>query len=1205
MGTNLSLFYSKHRTRIRKTALWIAAVVALWAVVAGLVLPPILRRTAEEQLSKNLGSACTLAEVRFNPFTLRLAARNLRIPLPDGQEFFSLQGFEVRLSPATLYRFAPVLSDVRLTAPSVNLALHRDGRLSISALMENLRKNSPPPKEQPPEVNAGKGMNLFGLVVTDLELRSGRFFFHDEIRGADQTVTDLSFFVPFTSTLNRYRDRPITPFLEAVVNGRPLRVDGQLTPFAEQWRTEFQIRLDGLELARFQPYAAPFTTAVVKDGRLSTALVFSMAQVPDTGLRLGLGGNATLADLKILAPDGAEALRLPRLSVDLDGSLNTPEGLTLKQVTVEGLEARLALLADGRLDWQSWLKPVPAAAAPAARAGTPQLPVPIRVARCDFRQGRLLWEDRRVTGGFQGRAEQIAFTLTDLRLPGTAPAELQGSLLLNGGAPLSLEGKLALLPLKGDLRLRLDGLSLPDFQPYVTDSKVAVTLNKGLFHFAGRLDLAETDGKVSLLLREGEAGLKDLSLLRRGGSEPFFLLGDLTLTGLTVDPQARQAEAARLVVDHPDLRLVRDRNGHIDLADLAPAPASAADTPSAGSPGGAVQETPAAPWRVRLAELKLQSGRVAATLEAPRETTIAAFRELDGTLTGLDTRAGAALAVELSGRGEKGGSLRLDGKGTAEPLDLDLHLRLNRLNLKPLSPLLAAVSSDLRLGSGLLSLQLHSALTGKGGENAARVRGSVVLDHLSLLDVRREFAALRTLRVEGLDVDTGRQRYGAGKVAMMRPRVQVVVDKEGRSNLSRLLGGAPEAAEATPAPPAATTTGDTGNKPYLQFKDVEVREGTLGLSDERYQPKVENRLDKLAVTIHGLESAPDSQAQVSFDGELDGAPIHGQGTVNPLLADFRADLVAELSRLDVTPFSPMSERYIAYPLRKGVFTLSSKILVDAGRLDSSHRIRLDALTLGDKVKSPDAPNLPVKLGVSLLQDPAGNIDITLPVRGDLNDPSFSVGGLVLKAIVNLLMKAVTSPFTLLGGMLGSGDQGLEFIPFNPGEGRLMARDSQGLAAVAEMLAARPKIGLVLIPQAGEEDRRHLADAFVLRSMQELKYEDLPKKERATVKPQELAVGPDKDADEYQKLLFKVYKEQPFDKPKNFLGMVRELPPGEMMEKIRGHYPKDDAALEKLARERAENLRQAFLALRPGLEPRISIAKPQVPGAGSRVVFGIK
>jgi len=1202
MVSKISRFYSEHRQRIRRIVLWTAAAIVLWAVAAGLILPPVLRRTAETQLSKNLGSACTLEQVRFNPFTLRLSLKNLHIPLPDGDDFFDLEGFTVRLSPASVYRFAPVLSDLRLVAPKVKMVLRKDGLLSVTELTKNLPKESPAKGEQPVNGETGQGMKLFGVVVTDLEISGGDLLFRDEIRQAEHTVSELSFFVPFTSTLNRHRDQAITPFLEAVVNGRPLRVDGQLTPFAEQLRTEFNIHLDNLELARFQPYAAPFTSAVIKNGQLSTALVFSMLQLPETGLRLGLGGNLTLSGLEVRAPDGKKALRLPRLRVDLDGSLNTAEGMTLRKVEVQGLEAHLALLEDGRLDWLSWMKKSAVAEAPKKDQGRqPQLP--IHVELFEFRDGRMFWEDRKVAGGFQAKAEQIALTLSGLHLPGTDPAALQGSLTLNEGGRLALEGKVAALPLKGNIGLRLEELSLADFQPYIVESGIGATLAKGVLRFAGRLEIAERNNNIHVFLKDGEAGLKALTLLRKDTGKAFFEMGELVLTGLAVDLLERQVGMERLLIDRPDLRLRRDRVGAIDLVALLP-PSS----PPEGVETAAVPVAPAAdvkerPWRARLAELKLQEGRISATLEAPRETTTAVFHKLGGTVTGFDTAPGSALGVALSGRGEKGGSFNVDGKALLEPLELDLRLRLDKLNLKPLSPLLADVSPDLRLGSGELTLNLHSAVSKKGEDNLARIKGSVVLDHFSLVDVRQEFAALRTLRVQDLDIDTDRQRYGAGRVSLLRPRLNLIVAGNGINNISRLLGAAP-AAEGKAAAPVAEKTAK-GNEPYLRFGEVAVSEGSVTVRDERYQPAVSNRLEKMAVTVRGLESAPASRAQIVFSGELDGAPITGEGTMNPLLADFRADLTAEMRTLNLTPFSPMSEKFIAYPLRKGVFTISSKILVDQGRLDSSHRVRLDSLELGDKVKSPDAPDLPVKLGVSLLQDPSGNINLTLPVRGDLKDPSFSVGGLILKVIVNLLMKAVTSPFALLGGMMGDGDGGLEYISFNPGEGRLLAKDAGGLGAIADMLMSRPKINLLLIPHADEGDRQQLADAYVLRRMQELKREDLPKKERETVKPQELPVGPQVDADEYHKLLFKVYKEQTFDKQKNVLGLVRELPPEEMMERIREHYPKDDAALSALAMERAKQLREAFSALQPELEKRILIDAPKVPGEGPRVVFGIK
>ena len=1200
MGNLFSVFTAKQKQNMRRIALWTAGFIALWAMVAGLILPPIIRHVAEQQLSGKLGSSCTLEKVRFNPFTLRLTADNLRVPLPDGEECFSLERFEIRVSPAGIYRFAPVLSDLKLTRPHLEMRLRKDGTISLADLAKVPQETSPDGTQeaQPGTSDEGeKKRNLFGVMLTDLEITGGLLHFHDDIRETEHTVADLGFYVPFTSTLKRHRERAITPYLEAVINGRPLRVDGRLAPFAEQLHTEFDIRLDNLGLVRFQPYVQPFTSATLNNGQFSTNLVFSMRQQPETGIRLGLRGQLNLTDLEVRAPNGDQALRLPRLTVDLDGSLNTPEGLTLQKVDMQGLEAHLSLLKDGRIDWQTWLKKTTAAEAPTPTTDqqSPQLPLHLKLL--ELREVRVLVRDEAVKGGFQARVEHIAVTLSDLDLPGKEPARLKASLTLNGAAHLSLEGKLLANPLQGDILLQLDDLPIADFQPYVAASGIPVTLQKGAFSVTGRLEMAQNQGKLSIFFKEGQANLQELSLLRNDTGKSFFQMGNLALTGIVVDVSKHRLETRQLLLDRPDLSLRRDRRGAIDLLKLLPSTA-------ASKAGTAAPET-VKPWQTQLAELKLVDGQVAVSLEGPRETSSAIFQKLSGSITGYDSATNPPLDIALSGQERQGGTLRVNGKGRLKPLNMNLQVRTSKLNLKPFSPLLGQVNPALRLGAGTLTLSLWTDLK-DSGKDRLRLRGQATMESLSVLDGKQEFAALRSLRIRDLDIRPGRQRYTTGPISLTRPHIKLVMGADGVNNLARLFGQPDTKGEETTSPPArAKTKKGSQQTAYLGIGGVEIRDAALVMRDERYQPAVSNRLDKLAVTVGALTNSPDGLAKINFSGELDGAPIKGEGAMNPLRAGASTELQAQLKTLDLTALSPMSERFIAYPLQKGLFSLDSNISIDQGQLDSTHHIKLDGLELGDKVKAPNAPNLPVKLGVSLLQDPAGNINLTLPVRGDLDDPSFSVGGLVFKVIANLLLKAVTSPFVFLGNIMGAGQEGLEFVAFDPGEGRLLAKDAKALPAIADMLLARPKINLVLIPQADEEDREMLADAYALRRMQEIKHADLPKKERDQVKPQELQIGPEVDADEYADLLFDVYAEQPFDKPKNFIGMIRKLPPQEMMESIREHYPKDDNALEQLALERARHLREAFIALHPELESRISVEPPKVPGEGHRVTFGIK
>jgi len=224
MNRNTSIFHSYHRKKIKSIVLWTAGFIALWAMVAGLILPPIIRHVAEQQLSAKLGSTCTLEKVRFNPFTLRLTVGNLRIPLPNGEQCFNLKRFEVRLSPAGIYRLAPVLSDLKLVSPHLELRLRKDSTLSLVDLGQASQKISPDETQQPQPDKLDaveKEWNLFGIMLTDLEITDGLLHLRDDIRETEHTIADLGLYVPFTSTLKRHRERRLDPIGDVAPHAIP------------------------------------------------------------------------------------------------------------------------------------------------------------------------------------------------------------------------------------------------------------------------------------------------------------------------------------------------------------------------------------------------------------------------------------------------------------------------------------------------------------------------------------------------------------------------------------------------------------------------------------------------------------------------------------------------------------------------------------------------------------------------------------------------------------------------------------------------------------------------------------------------------------------------------------------------------------------------------------------------------------------------
>ena len=135
------------------------------------------------------------------------------------------------------------------------------------------------------------------------------------------------------------------------------------------------------------------------------------------------------------------------------------------------------------------------------------------------------------------------------------------------------------------------------------------------------------------------------------------------------------------------------------------------------------------------------------------------------------------------------------------------------------------------------------------------------------------------------------------------------------------------------------------------------------------------------------------------------------------------------------------------------------LVLPSGQLTAKNKMILNQLSFGDRVECASA-SLPVKLAVALLADRNGVFYIDLPISGSLNDPQFSLGPVIVKIILNVIVKAITAPFSLLASALGGGDE-LATIAFAPGSAPLAAESSAGLDKVTKALTDRPALRLTV------------------------------------------------------------------------------------------------------------------------------------------------
>ncbi|MBS1163708.1 MAG: ATPase involved in pili bisis [Burkholderiaceae bacterium] len=281
-----------------------------------------------------------------------------------------------------------------------------------------------------------------------------------------------------------------------------------------------------------------------------------------------------------------------------------------------------------------------------------------------------------------------------------------------------------------------------------------------------------------------------------------------------------------------------------------------------------------------------------------------------------------------------------------------------------------------------------------------------------------------------------------------------------------------------------------------------------------------------------------------------------------------------------------------------------KYFIENRKLSAENRVVLDQLTFGEKVESPTATKLPVLLAVALLKDRNGVIDIDLPISGSIDDPQFSVGGLIVRVIVNLLVKVVTSPFALIGSLVGGGEE-LSYVEFAPGSAQLGADAQAKLQSIGKALADRPALKLDIAGRVDPEaDREGLRKASLERQVRAQKAKELGKAADAA----DVAV----DAAEYPKYLTAAYRAADFPKPRNVIGFVKDLPVPEMETLLLTHASATDEDLRRLANERAQSVKTWLVETGRIAPERVFLVAPNVSGDGikdkgraSRVDFSLK
>lgn len=935
----------------------------------------------------------------------------------------------------------------------------------------------------------------------------------------------------------------------------------------------------------------------------------------DYGRELAIGAVSfnpfTLAlearDLALPDADGGPLVACRRLFVDLEVASLWRQAWTFRSVAIEGLAVDAVVRPGGALNLGDL-----AGSPEDAAAATDAAPLPrLFVGELVVSDGRVRYTDRDRAAPFTAELAPLDFALRDFSTHVDAGERYELAATVFGGTALRWTGSLRPEPLASDGEFSITGLPLPELGRFLGDA-LPLEVSGGTLRVAGRYALADAVDGIAFRVAGGEVGVAGLTLRPLGGPADLVTVPTLALTGITADTTTRRVGVAAVAAADGVVAAVLAPDGSLDLADLA----GPAEPPAVTAPAGAppAPDADAGPdWTVAIDKLALTGFRVAITDQSVTPAVTVALAPLALEATGLATAPGSVVRARLDTGVNDGATLAVTAETQLDTLATTADVTLAGLALAAFQPYVDAVAS-LAIRSGTLGVTGRVVATPAGNTTDLGFDGDVTVADLRAVDtvLDEDFLRFRALRLAGVSYRSAPAGLRVREVVATGPYARIIIGPDGVTNLDTILAtpGAAPPASAAPAVPAAASA-PAGPALPVRIDLVRIADGSTNFADFSIQPRFAAGIEKLNGTVRGLSSDPAARAQVALDGQVDRfSPVTIRGEVNPLATETYLDLAMGFRNFELASFTPYSGRFAGYTIRQGKLTVDLKYLVADRRLTADHRIVIDQLELGDKVESPEAVGLPLKLAVALLKDRNGVIDLELPVQGSLDDPQFSVGPILWKAFVNLLTKAATAPFALLGSLVGGGDE-INRVEFAPGSAELAA---DAVAPLARALTERPGLALdvpAVYSPAGDGPvltAERLRGAVVRAKRRELtaRKADPDAADWAAISA---------DPDDYLRQLTAAWRraagpEAELPEPPATAPDGTPVPRGDPAPRIaaleaalRGQLAAGDAEFFALARARAERV-QSLLLEGTGIAPeRVFLVSPaEVPAAGDAVVM---
>ena len=874
----------------------------------------------------------------------------------------------------------------------------------------------------------------------------------------------------------------------------------------------------------------------------------------------------------VIGEPGKEQVGFERLYADLQIDSLWSKALHLSSIELDKPKTEILFAKDGKLNLLGLFNVPPGEPTP---TDPDAKPFPLRIDSIKLASGVVHFQDVRPSEPIEFLYDDLSFELKNLSTLPEDSADMTLVAIGPAGGRIDWSGNFSLIPFTSEGTLKVTDGQMKAFWPYVRDA-VPLVLENGVVSLSTdyKLNLSK---QTELLLNNVAVSIAPFAIKAPDG-RPLARLERLDVSETSVDLAKQQVVVGKIRSQKLETWAALEADKQLDWQKLfasqpskpaAKAAAEPANTPAAADSPKPAPTAPSKPWQVLLKDVQLRNYTVHLADRSAQPPVTLDLTPLNVDLQDFDSLNGSPFKLKLDSGVGKQGKIFADGTLNLAPVNAQLNVKTQDIDLRVAQSYINPFIR-LELRSGMLGSDLKVNL--KSTEPLAlNVTGRAQIDQLHTLDTlkTRDFLKWQQVVVEGLNYQHG-DSLSIDKVNLFQPYARFMINDDRSTNIDDLLIPQPadSGAKSAGAKPASN------EKPLgIHIGGIAINDGSANFADFSLTPNFATAVQQLNGQIGTIDSRQAKPASVDIKGKVDRyAPVTIKGAVNPFDPMASLDIATSFKRVELTTLTPYSGKFAGYRIRKGRLNLDLHYLITKGQLKAENKVVVEQLQLGEKVDSPDAVSLPLKLAIALLKDVDGKISIELPVTGDLNNPQFSVMPIVWQTLRNLIVKAAAAPFKMIGGLVsGGGSEDLGTVSFAPGSSELSKDAEAALVKLSQALKERPALRLEIEGSAAKSsDGPLLAEQRLEREYQYNYYKMLQRRGDKVPAQASLLQVPD---GEKAPLLEGIYrtrlKTQP---PAEWKDLGKEERTAKMREGVIKFWSGSDVLLRQLGQDRASTIK---------------------------------